>query len=97
VPAASVTASLPLPEMTTVALALPADGRVTGTVYDLDGNDCSTASPLTDHVWATGATSAAGAADLVGWAMWFGNRQEGLRDRWLRLRTSRHYRGCPQP
>jgi hypothetical protein len=29
--------------------------------------------------------------------MWFGNRQEGLRDRWFRLRTSRHYRGCPQP
>ncbi|MGH3230068.1 MAG: hypothetical protein ACRDOA_16095, partial [Streptosporangiaceae bacterium] len=31
-PAASVTTSLPLPEMTTVALALPADGTVTGTV-----------------------------------------------------------------
>jgi len=96
-PAASVTTSLPMPEMTTVALALPADGTVTGTVvitaaalpggglveftvsavitggqpgtvYDLDGNDCSTASPLTDHVWATGVTSAAGVADLVGYA-----------------------------
>jgi hypothetical protein len=33
----------------------------------------------------------------VGWAMWFGNRRAGLRDRWFRLRTSRHYRGCPQP
>lgn len=89
-PAASVTTSLPMPEMTTVALALPADGAVTGTVvitaaalpgaglveftvsavitggqpgtvYDLDGNDCSTISPLGDHVWATGVTSAASA------------------------------------
>jgi len=89
-----------MPEMTTVALALPADGAVTGTVvitaaalpggglveftvsavttggqpgtvYDLDGNDCSTTSPLGDHVWATGVTSAAGVADLVGYA-WTG-------------------------
>jgi len=99
-PAASVTTSLPLPEMTTVARALPADGAVTGTVvitaaalpgaglveftvsavitggqpgtvYDLDGNDCSTTSPLGDHVWATGVTSAAGVADLVGY-VWTG-------------------------
>ena len=99
-PAASVTTSLPMPEMTTVALALPADGTVTGTVvitaaalpgaglleftvsavitggqpgtvYDLDGNDCSTTAPLPDHVWATGVTSAAGVADLVGYA-WTG-------------------------
>jgi Clp amino terminal domain, pathogenicity island component len=33
----------------------------------------------------------------VGWATWFGNRQVGLRDRWFRLRTSWHYRGCPAP
>jgi Clp amino terminal domain, pathogenicity island component len=33
----------------------------------------------------------------VGWATWFGNRQVGLRDRWFRLRTSWHYRGCPEP
>jgi hypothetical protein len=33
----------------------------------------------------------------VGWATWFGNRRVGLRDRWFRVRTSRHYRGCPQP
>jgi Clp amino terminal domain, pathogenicity island component len=33
----------------------------------------------------------------VGWAVWFGNRQVGLRDRWFRLRTTSHYRGCPQP
>src|ERR1700722_16985062 len=99
-PAASVATSLPLPEMTTVALALPADGTVAGTVvitaaplpggglveftvsavitggqpgtvYDLDGNDCSTTAPLPDHVWATGVTSAAGVADLVGYA-WTG-------------------------
>src|ERR1700719_3591360 len=29
-------------------------GGQPGTVYDLDGNDCSTISPLGDHVWATG-------------------------------------------
>jgi hypothetical protein len=33
----------------------------------------------------------------VGWAAWFGNRRVGLRDRWFRLRTTRDYRGCPQP
>lgn len=31
----------------------------------------------------------------VGWAVWFGNRRAGLRDRWFRLRTIRHYRGAP--
>ena len=33
----------------------------------------------------------------VGWGVWFGNRWAGLRDRWFRLRTSRYYRGVPQP
>ena len=33
----------------------------------------------------------------VGWSAWFGNRRVGLRDRWFRLRTSWHYRGCPEP
>ena len=33
----------------------------------------------------------------VGWATWFDNRRVGLRDRWFRLRTIRHYRGSPQP
>jgi len=90
----------PMPELTSVALRLPADGGVTGTVvitaaalpgavlaqftvsavitggtpgtfYDLIGNDCSTASPLGDHVWATGLTSANGMADLAGYA-WTG-------------------------
>src|ERR1700722_19837472 len=46
-------------------------GGQPGTVYDLDGNDCSTTAPLPDHVWATGVTSAAGVADLVGYA-WTG-------------------------
>src|SRR6266566_2538780 len=32
----------------------------------------------------------------VGWAVWFGNRRTGLRDRWFRLRTIRYYRGAPQ-
>jgi hypothetical protein len=98
-PAASPPGS-PMPEVTSVALRLPADGGVTGTVvitaaalpgavlaqfivsavitggtpgtfYDLIGSDCSTASPLGDHVWATGLTSANGTADLVGYA-WTG-------------------------
>ena len=33
----------------------------------------------------------------IGWAAWFDNRRVGLRDRWFRLRTSWHYRGCPEP
>jgi hypothetical protein len=33
----------------------------------------------------------------VGWAAWFSNRRVGLRDRWFRLRTTGHYRRCPQP
>jgi hypothetical protein len=41
------------------------------TVYDLVGNDCSTLAPLPDHVWATGLTDAAGAAQLSGYA-WTG-------------------------
>ena len=90
----------PMPEVTSVALRLPAGGGVTGTViitaaalpgaalaqftvsavitggtpetfYDLIGNDCSAASPLGDHVWATGLTSANGTADLTGYA-WTG-------------------------
>jgi hypothetical protein len=32
----------------------------------------------------------------AGWAVWFGNRRTGLRDRWFRLRTLPYYRGCPQ-
>ena len=99
-PATSLTTAASLPEVTTVVLALPADGTVTGTVvittaalpgatrgqftvsaviaggtpgtfYDLIGNDCSTADPLPDDVWATGLASANGTADLVGYA-WTG-------------------------
>jgi hypothetical protein len=33
----------------------------------------------------------------VGWATWFGNRREGLRDRWFHFRTIHHYRRCPNP
>ncbi len=33
----------------------------------------------------------------VGWGAWFRNRRVSIRDRWFRLRTIRHYRGCPQP
>jgi hypothetical protein len=89
-----------MPELTSVALPLPAAGGVAGTVvitaaavpgaalaqftvsavitggmpdtfYDLIGNDCSSASPLGNHVWATGLTGADGTADLVGYS-WAG-------------------------
>jgi len=33
----------------------------------------------------------------MGWAVWFGNRRTGMRDRIFRLRTTRDYRDCPQP
>jgi hypothetical protein len=100
VPSAASPAGPPMPEVTSVALRLPADAGVTGTVvitaaalpgaelaqftvsavitggmpdtfYDLIGNDCSSASPLGNHVWAIGFTSAAGTADLVGYS-WTG-------------------------
>ena len=98
-PAASQAGS-PMPELTSVALPLPAVGGVAGTVvitaailpgavlaqftvsavitggtpgtyYDLIGNDCLSASPLGDHVWATGFAGPHGTADLVGYA-WTG-------------------------
>ena len=46
-------------------------GAAPGTFYDLIGNDCSAVSPLGNHVWATGFTSANGSADLVGYS-WTG-------------------------
>ena len=112
-PTVGLATSLPAPELGTVALALPADGTVTGTVvitaaalpgadlvqftvsavitggqpgtvYDLDGNDCSSTAPITNHVWATGVTGADGTADLVGYA-WTG----ALADQyWLTLDPS---------
>lgn len=33
----------------------------------------------------------------VGWGPWVENRRNGLRDRWIRLRTRPDYRGAPQP
>ena len=98
-PAASPAGS-PMPEVTSVALRLPASGGVAGTVvitaavlpgaalaqftvsavisggtpgtfYDLIGNDCLNASPLGNHVWATGLAGPRGTADLVGYA-WTG-------------------------
>jgi hypothetical protein len=104
---------LALPELTSVALPLPAAGTVVGTVvitaaavpgaalaqftvsavitggmpdtfYDLIGNDCSSASPLGNHVWATGLTGADGTADLIGYS-WAG----AVTDRyWLTLDPS---------
>jgi hypothetical protein len=46
-------------------------GGTPGTFYDLIGNDCVSASPLGDHVWATGFADPHGTADLVGYA-WTG-------------------------
>ena len=46
-------------------------GGTPGTFYDLIGNDCRSASPLGNHVWATGLADPHGAADLVGYA-WTG-------------------------
>jgi hypothetical protein len=57
------------------------------TVYDLVGNDCSTAAPLPDHVWPTGLTDAAGAAQLTGYA-WTGAVADVY---WLALSPSAVY------
>jgi hypothetical protein len=46
-------------------------GGMPGTVYDLIGNDCSDATPVTDKVWATGLAGPDGTADLTGYA-WTG-------------------------
>lgn len=57
------------------------------TVYDLVGNDCSAVAPLPDHVWATGLTNAAGAAQLSGYA-WTGAVADQY---WLALSPSPLY------
>jgi hypothetical protein len=57
------------------------------TVYDLVGNDCSMLAPLPDHVWATGLTNAAGAAQLSGYA-WTGAVADQY---WLALSPSPVY------
>jgi hypothetical protein len=64
-------AALPGAGLVEFTVSAVVTGGQPGTVYDLDGNDCSTTAPLPDHVWATGVTSAAGVADLVGYA-WTG-------------------------
>ena len=81
------------------AAAQPGDDRaqfmvsavITGgqpdTVYDLVGNDCSAVAPLPDHVWATGFTDAAGAAQLTGYA-WTGAVADVY---WLALSPSQVY------
>jgi hypothetical protein len=65
------TAALPGGGLVEFTVSAVITGGQPSTVYDLDGNDCSTTAPLPDHVWATGVTSAAGVADLVGYA-WTG-------------------------
>jgi hypothetical protein len=103
-PAASLPADgespLPLPQVTSTSVRLPAPrgvagtvvitaaalpgagraqftvsavitGGMPGTVYDLIGNDCSDATPVTDKVWATGLAGPDGTADLTGYA-WTG-------------------------
>ena len=46
-------------------------GGTPGTFYDLIGNDCQSASPLGNHVWATGLAGPRGTADLTGYS-WTG-------------------------
>ena len=46
-------------------------GGTPGTFYDLIGNDCQGASPLGNHVWATGLAGPRGTADLTGYS-WTG-------------------------
>ena len=59
-------------------------GAMPDTFYDLIGNDCSSASLLGDHVWATGFTDTAGTAELTGYS-WTG----AVGDRyWLTLDPS---------
>ena len=77
-------AALPGGALVEFTVSAAITGGQPGTVYDLDGNDCSTSSPLTDHVWATGVTSAAGVADLVGYA-WTGAATDRY---WLTLDPS---------
>ena len=59
-------------------------GAIPGTYYNLIGNDCSTASPSPDDVWATGFTNEDGSADLVGYA-WTGAAADSY---WLVLDPS---------
>jgi len=65
------TAALPGASRGQFTVSAVITGGVPGTFYDLIGNDCSTADPRPDDVWATGLASANGRADLVGYA-WTG-------------------------
>jgi hypothetical protein len=66
------------------AVSATITGGHPGTVYNLTGNDCSAEAPLPDHVWATGVTDAAGAAELTGHA-WTGLIADAY---WLALSPS---------
>jgi hypothetical protein len=77
-------AALPGAGLVEFTVSAVVTGGQPGTVYDLDGNDCSTTAPLPDHVWATGVTGAAGVAHLVGYA-WTGAAADRY---WLALDPS---------
>jgi hypothetical protein len=64
-------AALPGADRAQFTVSAVITGARPGTVYDLTGNDCSTAAPLPDHAWATGPTSANGTAELAGYS-WTG-------------------------
>jgi hypothetical protein len=77
-------AVLPGADLAQFTVSAVITGGMPDTFYDLIGNDCSSASPLGNHVWAAGLTGADGAADLVGYA-WTG----AVTDRyWLTLDPS---------
>jgi len=77
-------AALPGASLVEFTVSAIITGGQPGTVYDLDGNDCSATTALTDHVWATGTAGPNGTADLIGYA-WTGAATDRY---WLALDPS---------
>lgn len=77
-------AALPGADRAQFTVSAVITGARPGTVYDLTGNDCSTAAPLPDHVWATGLTRTNGTAELAGYS-WTGATADRY---WLALAPS---------
>jgi hypothetical protein len=77
-------AVLPGAQLAQFTVSAVITGGTPGTFYDLIGNDCQSASPLGNHVWATGFASPQGTADLVGYA-WTGAVADSY---WLALDPS---------
>jgi hypothetical protein len=77
-------AVLPGADLAQFTVSAVITGGTPGTFYDLIGNDCQSASPLGNHVWATGFAGPRGTADLVGYA-WTGAVADSY---WLTLDPS---------